>query len=411
MVVMKSFAASPTMPTPTPPSQDGAKRCSTRCFRCCGCGNISEGFCNWILGTTQGQWTILMSIAAAQILIGAAAWAFTGGDENVNGSFTESFWMSYTLFIDPGTQTGLSPDAWIRHKMVAVIASILGFIFNLAVLGLVVDMIRDRLARWKEEKGRTPASGHALLLGWGEKTIFMITELLAADMTNSRSVRWRGCLGCCKCLCRQRKHIVVLSERSYMDMKQEVNLLVRSRGVAGNISFRSGDPTDPTDLMKVSANRAADILIMSAGSNNRKSDQKAIQTLLALAALPKHAQLDDTDCHVFAEVQNSDTLEVVNPLLPNNAEGIVARDAVNQMLIIRALMPPVGYCYIELASYHKLGVEKNSIYPLEVPNALVGIPFQDACRLFPRAVVCGIMPDQRDGGTFKPPPFQTSPLC
>jgi len=183
-----------------------------------------------------------------------------------------------------------------------------------------------------------------------------------------------------------------------MDMKQEVNLLVRSRGVAGRLSFRSGDPTDPTDLMKVSADRAADILIMSAGSNNRKSDQRAIQTLLALAALPK--QLSE-DCDVFAEVQNSDTLEVVNPLLPNNAECIVARDAVNQMLIIRALMPPVGYCFIELASYHKLGVDKNSIYPLDVPEGLVGVPFEEACRLFPRAVVCGIMPDQKDDGTFK----------
>jgi hypothetical protein len=151
-------------------------------------------------------------------------------------------------------------------------------------------------------------------------------------------------------------------------------------------------------LIKVSVDRAADILIMSSGSNNRKSDQKAIQTLLALAALPK--QLDE-NCDVFAEVQNSDTLEVVNPLLPNNAQGIVSRDAVNQMLIIRALMPPVGYCYIELVSYHKQGVDKNSIHHLGVPKALVGLPFADACRLFPRAVVCGIMPEQSRDGTFK----------
>ena len=47
------------------------------------------------------------------------------------------------IFFDPGTQTGLAADGHWDILSVAVFFSIVGFIFNMILLGFVVDSVRD----------------------------------------------------------------------------------------------------------------------------------------------------------------------------------------------------------------------------------------------------------------------------
>jgi|EP00908_Phaeocystis_cordata_P022967 hypothetical protein len=53
----------------------------------------------------------------------------------------ESTFFAYGLFADPGTQTALSPKAGWWPKLVVIIFSLFGFIFNLVVLGLVATPV------------------------------------------------------------------------------------------------------------------------------------------------------------------------------------------------------------------------------------------------------------------------------
>jgi len=342
--------------------------------------NLSD----WALGTTIGQWTVLFSFGAILIFCGTVAYRITPGTEATPANtWYESAWASYTLWADVGTQTGFVAADPGQCLFVAIVFSFLGFVYNLALLGLVVDVIRGQLAHWKWAKSRISARDHILILGWGDKTLFLLDELVAAN------VALHGKCGCGRRHGLRRK-IVILAEHSVHDMQQDVKTYFMSRARSksvGNaykrIEFRRGDPADQAELLKVSAPFAEDILIMSHGQGESVgSDQRVLQTLLSLAALNLELPLQ---ADIFAEMQTQDALHVMRDIFPK-AEGIIARQAVNRMVILRALVSSVGFAYLDMVSFNRGG----EMHLIPVPKALVGSTFSESVRLFKDAVVMGV---------------------
>mmetsp|Transcript_35600 Transcript_35600/g.80474 ORF Transcript_35600/g.80474 Transcript_35600/m.80474 type:complete len:794 (-) Transcript_35600:101-2482(-) len=335
-----------------------------------------------ILGTSVGHWTILILMGFCLLSSGALCWSLSGGNEDFDTSLNDSCWISWTLFFDPGTQTSLKPtDSW-RARSTAVAFSIFGFIFNLTLLGMMVEGIRASLQYLKDLYGKVSASGHVLILGWGDKTLFLLNELLAAEKEkDDRSGRstWFSCFyrG------RRRRQIVILANRSVVDMMNEVRMHLCFYGMSHRgISYREGDPSDRVELMKVSANEAGDILVLSAGQGGRLADQGVIQTLLALAALPGNTTLNGS---VVAEMQSDESTIVVRTVLPA-AEGIVARFAVNRVVVLRTLVPSVGFCFLDMLSI----TNGSELYLRPAPPAVVGKTIAIAQHCYPEAVVCGV---------------------
>ena len=93
-------------------------------------------------------------------------------------SWSAAFWMSWGMFFDPGTQTGLTVDNDLSAKLVAVLFSISGFLFNLAFLGIVIDLIRDKLNRYEKVYSRIVKTDHTVVLGWTTRSIFLLKVLI-----------------------------------------------------------------------------------------------------------------------------------------------------------------------------------------------------------------------------------------
>ena len=99
---------------------------------------------SFILGSGLGHVILMVITACVLIIAGALFWLVTG-DCNVEAcgqEFGEAFWYSYTLFIDPGTQTGLGYNERPIKMFVAASFSVIGFIYCLVVLGLIVEKVR-----------------------------------------------------------------------------------------------------------------------------------------------------------------------------------------------------------------------------------------------------------------------------
>ncbi|CAE7189031.1 unnamed protein product, partial [Symbiodinium pilosum] len=99
----------------------------------------------------------------------------------------------------------------------------------------------------------------------------------------------RRCCGCSK-----RRQIVILADMPVQRMAEEVYLhcktgwsrLSPASFFFPRIRYKEGNPTDVTELLKVSAPFASEILVASTSNNASRSDVKAISTLLAVAAMP-----------------------------------------------------------------------------------------------------------------------------
>ena len=60
---------------------------------------------------------------------------------------------------------------------VALLFSVAGFIFNLILLGLVVEKIREVMLWCQGLHDRIVARNHAVILGWTDQTLFLLGEL------------------------------------------------------------------------------------------------------------------------------------------------------------------------------------------------------------------------------------------
>ena len=125
----------------------------------------------------------------------ARRWTWYQQQEN---TFGYSFWESYTLFVDPGTQTGLNEETerHLAYRAYIVIVSLVGFVWMLIFLGMVVEQMRFLMDRWRRKYGRTAVSGHTLVLGWTDNTLLpanaqMRTTACAATSSSRRPRRAR----------------------------------------------------------------------------------------------------------------------------------------------------------------------------------------------------------------------------
>mmetsp|Transcript_149414 Transcript_149414/g.271993 ORF Transcript_149414/g.271993 Transcript_149414/m.271993 type:complete len:841 (-) Transcript_149414:97-2619(-) len=361
----------------------------------------TKSLSDWMLGSTPGQWVVMLILGVLINLSGSFAWWLTPGtDEFPSDRAYQAWWVSLMFMIDVGTQTGLkAEDRGICHA-VAVTLSMVGFAYVLALMGMVVDVIRNQLDHLKREKSRLFfLDRHVLLLGWCDKTLYLLHELIAADQFAREMMPKKG--GCCHSQPKRlRRKIVILAKRPEFEMKEDVKTYLhfrldgkQFRMGSSSIVFRDGDPSDHANLKKVNASAAEVILIMGGAGDTvgTGADEHVMQTLLALAAL--HLECIQAGgrglCnHVFADMQHKSNVRVMNDIFPE-AKGIVARHAVNRMFVLRGLAPNVGYAYLELATFNRL----NQIWVLPVPDDLVGRPFSEVWSCFPDAVILGVMTD------------------
>jgi len=108
---------------------------------------------------------------------------FAGGSESLDlglatDTFSDSIWASYIMFIDIGTQTAMKTTDEGMTLLIAVCISIVGFVFLLLVLGVIVDVVRKILDFYETHHARIIANGHTVILGWSDKALFLLDEMV-----------------------------------------------------------------------------------------------------------------------------------------------------------------------------------------------------------------------------------------
>ncbi|RHY29303.1 hypothetical protein DYB32_005249 [Aphanomyces invadans] len=108
-----------------------------------------------------------------------------------------------------------------------------------------------------------------LLLGWTDKSVYLIRELCRANESEKGGV------------------VVVLAEMEKEYLEAELHSQMSSEDFLGTkVVFRSGNPLLIIDLLKVSAHTARSIVIMATLGDADKSDASVLRIILSLLGLP-----------------------------------------------------------------------------------------------------------------------------
>lgn len=341
----------------------------------------------WCFGSWPGIVCLFLAVEGTLIIGGALLWHASGGNTDFDSSWEHSLWLSYTLNFDPGTQTSLGADAPHKLKLLAALLSILGFTFNLVLLGMVVDRVRRAIEMGREHWRKLRLHRHTLILGWNEKTLYLLSELLAQQ--NSRWGRQDDGLQYIQKVAAvvstdfDKRDIVVLARADQLEMNESLRRSFETQDLKqSTITCQQGLPWDLDDLVKVSAEAALDIIVVSNGASAVVSDQYVLRTVLALITLKVQG-------NVFVELRNPENLMVLKRMTsavePQRFCGISTRATANKVAMATMLSRSLGLAMCELVTQ-----TGNELYVSQFPK-LAGLTMSQVEISLRSAVVVGFV--------------------
>ncbi|MDL2199025.1 ion channel DMI1 [Halopseudomonas aestusnigri] len=310
-------------------------------------------------------------IALISLIGGWLVWP-TGGE----ASLADSVWWAFLRLTDPGY---LGDDEGTWRRIVSTVLTLSGYVVFLGAL--VAIMTRWLIAMMvKLEQGLTPVtvSGHIVILGWTNRTIPLVQEILDVNGGIQRLLKAR---------LTKRLRLVILAEDVTAEHVHELRAVPLIRKHMGNIILRSGTALQPEDLDRAACLQAAVVLIpgrnQTAGSLVG-SDVEAIKALLTLQA--QAHQRGVTPPYVVAEVDDSRKMAVMQRAYSGPLEVLASEALVSRLFAQSIIHPGLPEVFGEVMTVH----EGNEFYIRSTDNC-VGQTLADIGSRTPDAIVCGLM--------------------
>ncbi|CAK4086154.1 unnamed protein product [Aphanomyces euteiches] len=324
---------------------------------------------NTFISTRRGQTITLVTFGSVFTLVMAG---IIYAIHDVSDShFDEALWDAWMYMTFPGAQR--EAHGW-KKRGIAMVVTIIGILFFAVNLGFVVDSVREKMDSLKKGKSQIVEDNHTLLLGWTDKSIYLIREICRANESEKGGV------------------IVVLAELEKEHLEAELHSQMHVDDLLGTkVVFRSGNPLLIVDLLKVSAHTARSIVIMASLGDADKSDASVLRIILSLLGLPSLRG------HVVAEVRDIDNEPLIALVGGGAVETLVSHDVIGRLVIMSARSPGLAKVFSAV-----LGFAGNEFYISAWPTC-VGVPFSQLQERFESAIPIGI--EKKDGEIeIKPPP-------
>ena len=226
-----------------------------------------------------------LAITGVLIVVGAVVYLPVDGDTN---ALYAALWMSWCFVADPGTH---AEQEGAGGRLVAFLITIGGMLIFALMIGIVSDTISERMDEMNKGMSRVMESGHTLVLGWSDKTIPTVLELVNAFESEGGGV------------------IVILADEDKQEMEEVVRERVENL-LGSQVVCRSGFPIRVEDLRRVSAGTAKSIIVLADEScrSADESDAKSLRIMLSLSGLNDFVQ---SEAHAVVTMRDIGALRKV----------------------------------------------------------------------------------------------------
>lgn len=213
-----------------------------------------------------------------------AGFAVMLGGEFVAAS--EAIWWAFLRLTDPGY---LGDDHGTFRRFVSTILTVLGYVVFLgALVAIMTQWFHAMMARINSGTSPVRMQDHIVVLGWTNRTLSIVTELLVSE---TRVTRFYQKLGS-----RSGLRIVILSQSDVTRVRATLRARLGHQYDPDIIIVRSGTPMRASDLQLVDFLHAAAIIIPADTENVEAPnlDAVTIKTLLSTTYAARELANGDT---------------------------------------------------------------------------------------------------------------------
>jgi hypothetical protein len=311
-----------------------------------------------------------LCVLAVVLTIGGGL-AYSSVDPNTE--LQDGCWAAFT-WIAAGVLGGYINSPYdIPTRAVASMVTVLGILYFSVVLGLVVEAVQAKMNALREGRSLVVEKGHTVMLGFTEKSLLFIKEIVNANESEGGGV------------------IAVLCADGKEKMDKELMHFITKKQLKGTtVVFRQGTRLMASDLDKVSVTTARSVVVLSNTLlQPDKADAEVLQVILNLANLKLSG-------HVVAEVRDKDNEALIHLIGRGNVETVVSHDIIGRLMLMSVRQPGLAEVYGSV-----LGFEGDEFYTATWTQ-LAGVRYGDVQLMMPDAIPIGIRYGGEGGITLNP---------
>lgn len=250
-----------------------------------------------------------------------------------NRSFFEDIYAVWLQMTDPGN---MNQDIYSGPytKIATVIAGLIGVILLSALIAFITTALDTMLYDFRKGRGKVIESNHTVILGWNERVVDVIRELILANESEAKA------------------SVVVLSNED----KEVMDNLITKRlddTMTTEIITTQGDYANINELKRVNLESARSIIILANCSESATIDKKigsdvqSVKSILAITA----CQNGKNELPIIAEIFTKEKRDIISFFEDENIIAIDSWNIMGKLLIQTSLTSGLDTVYKEILSF------------------------------------------------------------
>jgi len=252
---------------------------------------------------------------------------------NVFNDFWSDIWVSFLQITDPGAvaeDTDSSP--WL--KLIAIITGFIGIVIFSMLIAFITTSLENMFHEFRKGRGKVIEKGHTIMLGWNERTIDIIRELIIANESEKKAI------------------VVILAKEEKEEMDDHLAKRLPDTKTTRVITT-SGDYANMNELNRVNVTEAKSVLLMAACSEGAEEEDKIdsdIQTIKAIMAIVS-CQDGVNEIPIISEIFNEEKREIISYFEDDKIIALDSWDIMGKLLVQTSLTSGLEIVYNEMLSF------------------------------------------------------------
>ncbi|OGH01902.1 MAG: hypothetical protein A2600_09550 [Candidatus Lambdaproteobacteria bacterium RIFOXYD1_FULL_56_27] len=333
---------------------------------------------------SKGGWSIFQALIALYLV----TFLLMGGvrvlvNYWIDGNTAQThihLWDVMVQIMDIGSLQN-DQDSTFYNKVIGFVTSILGLTLISTMLAFVTSIFKEKLEELKKGKSSIIEADHTLILGFGNRALEILRELVEANESESDAA------------------VVVLCETDKEEMDDFFNLTLTHRG-STRVITRSGAVSSPLFLTRMGLLECKSVILLNHAQTadspelKNQADYRVLKTIMAiLSATEQRGQIPP----VVAQFHYARNRELALDVSPGNIIALDEDLILSKILVQTSRSPGLSLVYSDL-----VGFVGNEVYFSEPAESVVGLAFGELIFYFDPSVPLGIR--NLEGGIELNPP-------
>lgn len=248
-------------------------------------------------------------------------------------NFFDDIWTTWLQMTAPGNmnQDTASPT-WLK------ITTILSGIFGVIILSMLIAFITTTLEQvfynFRKGRGKVIEENHTLILGWNERVIDIIRELILANESEKYA------------------SVVILSNEDKEVMDDLLSKRIPDRKTT-TIITTTGDFANINELKRVGVTDSKSIILLANCSESASYDDKLssdIQSIKSIMAIIS-CQNGENELPIITEIFNEEKRQLISYFEDENIIALDSWDIMGKLLVQTSLTSGLEMVYNEILSF------------------------------------------------------------